>query len=120
MRAADAAELNHHDGHSMNTRWLARWAFFAAAVLSQAPKNAAADPVVGETSLEVAVGATASLDVGFARGLLCDDAAVVRAEIRAASPTSNRLFVTGLRRGATLCRAGTQGAPSVLVHITVK
>ena len=97
------------------------WALIAAAaVFLQAPQNAAADPVVGETSLEVAVGSTASLDVGFARGLICDDPLIVRAEIRAASPTSNRLFVTGLRRGVTLCRAGTQGLPTVLVHVTVK
>lgn len=97
------------------------WALIAAtAVFFQAPRNAAADPVVGETSIEVAVGATVSLDIGFARGLLCDDDVTVRAEIRAASPTSNRLFVTGLRRGVTQCRAGTLGPPTVLVHITVK
>ncbi len=78
-----------------------------------------ADPVVGETSLSVAVGATASLDVGFARGLQCDDVSIARAELRPDTPTSNRLFITGLRRGATQCRAGTLGAPTVLVHITV-
>jgi hypothetical protein len=93
---------------------------FGAAIVLGWAKLASADPVVGETSLDVSVGGTASLDVGFARGLLCDDVTVVRAELRAESPTSNRLFVTGLRRGATLCRAGTLGPPSVLVHITVK
>jgi hypothetical protein len=81
---------------------------------------AVAEPVVGETSVEVPVGATASLDVGFARGLMCDDPTVVRAELRAASPTSNRLFMTGLRKGVTQCRAGTLGPPTVLVHVNVK
>ncbi len=79
-----------------------------------------ADPVVGETSIEVAVGATKSIDVGFARGLQCDDVTIVHAELRAASPTSNRLFLTGVRPGVTQCRAGTLGTPTVLVHITVK
>ena len=79
------------------------------------------DPVVGEVSVAVDVGRTISLDVGFARGLICDDLAVVRAELRAASSTSNRLYLTGLKQGATQCRAGTPGlTPSVLVHVTVR
>jgi hypothetical protein len=83
--------------------------------------SAAADPVVGETNVEIAVGASTSIDVGFARGLQCDDVTIVQAELRGVSPTSNRLFLKGLRRGATACRAGTIAAsPSVLVHITVK
>jgi len=77
------------------------------------------DPVVGETAVDVPVGATVSLDVGYARGLQCDDLTIVRAELRAASPTSNHLDLTGLRVGRTLCRAGTLGTPSVLVHVNV-
>jgi hypothetical protein len=83
--------------------------------------SAAADPVVGETSVDVPVGSTVSIDVGYARGLQCDDVTIVQAELRGVSPTSNRLFLKGLRRGATACRAGTiAGGPSVLVHVTVK
>lgn len=81
--------------------------------------RATADPVVGEARLAVAVGATASLDVGYARGLRCDDVTIVRAELRADTPQSNRLYVTGLHPGVTQCRAGTMGPPTVLVTITV-
>jgi hypothetical protein len=90
-----------------------------AIALSLGAPSAVADPVVGETSIEVAVGATKSIDVGYARGLQCDDVEVVHAELRGVSPTSNRLFLTGVRVGRTLCRAGTLGAPTVLVHVTV-
>lgn len=84
-----------------------------------ASRGAVADPVVGETSVELAVGTTKTLDVGFARGLTCDDTTIVHAELRGASPTSNVLVLTGLRAGRTLCRAGTLGTPTVLVHIDV-
>lgn len=87
--------------------------------LSLLAPSALADPVVGETSVAVPVGATTSLDVGFARGLQCDDGEVVHAELRGVSPTSNRLFLTGVRVGSTLCRAGTLGPPTVLVHVSV-
>jgi hypothetical protein len=95
-----------------------RWA--VAVAICAYPCVAFADPVVGETSVQIPVGATTSLDVGFARGIQCDDITVVHAELRAASPTSNVLVLTGLKRGATLCRAGTFGAQTVLVHILVK
>ena len=98
----------------MSARW---WILLCGVALS---RPALADPVVGETSVEVAVGSTISLDVGFARGLRCDDTSIVRAELRGDTPTSNRLFITGLRRGVTQCRAGTLDLPTVLVHITVK
>lgn len=84
------------------------------------PALAHADPVVGEVSVAVAVGRTVSVDVGFARGLQCDDLNIIQAELRGVSPTSNRLFITGVRSGTTACRAGTIGPPTVLVHITVK
>ncbi len=91
----------------------------AALALAWGVTRAPADPVVGETAIEVAVGATKSIDVGFARGLQCDDLEVVHAELRGVSPTSNRLFLTGARVGRTLCRAGTLGPPTVLVHVSV-
>ncbi len=71
-------------------------------------------------ALSVCVGGTASVDVGFARGLLCDDITVIRPELRGATPSSNRFYVTGIRAGFTLCRVGTQrGVPTVLVQVTV-
>lgn len=91
----------------------------ALALFVTTTTTALADPVVGETALDVAVGETKSLDVGFARGLQCDDTSVVAAELRNVSPTSNRLFLTGLKTGRTLCRAGTLGPPTVLVHVNV-
>jgi hypothetical protein len=94
--------------------------FLLAIAVALLARPSVADPVVGETSVEIRVGVTVSLDVGYARGLQCDDLTVVHAELRAASPTSNRLYLKGLRRGRTACRAGTMGAPTVLVHITVK
>jgi hypothetical protein len=89
-------------------------------MILSASGRASAEPITGEVSLELTVGKTTSYDVGFARGLQCDDLAIVHAELRADSPTSNRLFITGLHAGATACRAGTLGAPSLLVHVTVK
>lgn len=91
----------------------------AAALALFVTTTAFADPVVGETAIDVAVGETKSLDVGFARGLQCDDTTVVQAELRNVSPTSNRLFLTGLKTGRTLCRAGTLGPPTALVHVNV-
>ncbi len=94
-------------------------AIAALAVALTIATNASADPAVGEAAMTVAVGATKSLDVGYARGLRCDDAVTVHAELRADTPQSNRLFVTGLRPGVTQCRAGTLGNPTVLVTITI-
>lgn len=74
----------------------------------------------GETSLEVAAGESASLSVGFARGLHCDDVTVVQAELRADTGASNLLVIKGLKAGATSCRVGTAGPPTLLVHIVVE
>lgn len=104
----------------MDARQTLLLAIVAMSALVLAPKAAVADPVVGETSVQLRVGATRALDVGFARGLQCDDLTVVHAELQAASPTSNLLVLRGLHRGRTLCRAGTLGPPTVLVHVTVE
>jgi hypothetical protein len=95
-------------------------AILAAIGVALVPSHASADPVVGEVSLVVAVGGTASINVGFARGLQCDDLTMIRPDLRADTETSNRFFVTGLRPGTTQCRVGTTGPPTVLVHIEVK
>ena len=81
---------------------------------------AMADPATGHATLRARVGETASLDVGFARGLRCDDVEIIRPELRGESPTQNRFYVTGVRPGATLCRVGTERpGPSVLVRVLV-
>jgi hypothetical protein len=89
----------------------------AAALVSTA---ALADPPVPAIPLAVQVRETASIDVGFSRGILCDDASLVRVDLRGISPTQNRFYVTGLRPGATYCKVGTlRGSPVVLLRITV-
>ena len=97
-----------------------QWMVVAALAFACVSRDASADPVVGETTMSIVVGETASVDVGFARGLQCDDLTIVRAELRGVTSTSNRLFVTGLRQGVTECRVGTIGPPTALVHIAVK
>ena len=95
--------------------WIVGAGLAAAALTSRAAR---ADPPV---TLAVAVGHTASMDVGFARGLVCDDVSIMRAELRNESPTSNRFYVTGIRPGETLCRVGAfpSSPTTILVHVVV-
>jgi hypothetical protein len=103
-------------------------ALAAGATLLAVPRAARALPDAGsrqapyrEASLTVKVGATASEDVGYANGLVCDDLTIITARLEAESPSSNRLYVTGVKPGSTSCRAGTAGvSPVVLVRITVE
>ena len=68
----------------------------------------------------VEVGKTTTVDVGFAKGLNCDDLTVAQVEIRTRSAKSNELVITGLKPGKTWCRAGLPNAgATALVHITV-
>ncbi len=70
--------------------------------------------------LDVAVGETIERDVGFAIGFLCDDTAIIRADLRPGTPESNRFSVTGLKEGTTMCRVGTAPErPSVVFEIHV-
>jgi len=57
--------------------------------------------------IDVAVGETLERDVGFAMGLVCDDFAVIRAELVTSISESNSFRVTGLVEGYTTCRVGT-------------
>lgn len=65
--------------------------------------------------IELAVGATVERAVGPRRGLVCDDPAIVRADVVARTADSNALVVTGLAPGTTLCRVGTEPHRSGLV-----
>jgi hypothetical protein len=82
----------------------------------------AAGPDGGDDAarLEVAVGETVERDVGIAMGLRCDDLAIVRVDLRTATPESNRFEVTGVRPGTTRCRVGTSiDRPSFVFEIHV-
>ncbi len=74
---------------------------FAIAALLVAA-TAHADP----TRLEITVGKTVEVDVGYARGLICDDTTFIDARL-VTRGDSNVFVVKGLAPGATLCRVGT-------------
>jgi hypothetical protein len=80
---------------------------------------AAADD--GTTPVSVAVGDTVKRDVGYARGLRCDDPSIVAAEIATdAARDVNVVSLTGLKVGRTQCRAGTElGRPVVVFTVDV-
>lgn len=70
--------------------------------------------------LTVRVGETVERDVGIAMGLLCDDLAILRAELHTETPESNRFRVTGVTEGTTMCRVGTTpNRPAYLFEIHV-
>ncbi len=57
--------------------------------------------------IEVEVGHTVEIDVGYARGVICDDLTILDADLRAKTEQSNAFVVTGKAEGRTLCRVGT-------------
>jgi hypothetical protein len=57
-------------------------------------------------SLEVAVGRTIEVNVGYARGWMCDDPSIIKAEL-VTRGDANIWIVTGVKTGATQCRVGT-------------
>lgn len=68
----------------------------------------------------LAVGETVELDVGYARGFICDDPTIVYAELRSKASDANELILTGMAPGATLCRAGLDVSErSYLFDVTV-
>ena len=72
--------------------------------------------------ITVAVGETATRDVGWAMGHLCDDDAIVDAEMRNKDPETNVFVVRGKKLGTTLCRAGTfnvENRPTYLFQVVV-
>jgi hypothetical protein len=78
-------------------------------------------PDDGATRLDVRVGQTIVVDVAYARGIRCDDLTVLTPELRPHDFSSNWFYVTGLRPGTTLCRAGVEDDfPTYLFRITVR
>lgn len=67
------------------------------------------------------MGDTVKRDVGYARGLRCDDTSIVAAEIATdVARDVNVVSLTGLQVGKTACRAGTDlGRPVVVFTIEV-
>ena len=79
-----------------------------------------AAPAWADAAVSIPVGKTTTVDVGFAKGLNCDDLSVASVDIRTASKETNQLVITGLKPGRTLCRVGSPSAgPTVLVNIVV-
>ncbi len=73
-----------------------------------------------DAAVRVPVGKTTTVDVGFARGLNCDDLSVADVQIRTVSKQTNQLVITGLKPGRTLCRVGSPSTgPTLLVNIVV-
>lgn len=86
------------------------------AILLALCSTAFADDVVS-----VRVGETAKRDVGYARGLICDDTTIVEATIATDEKRDvNVITFKGLKAGRTACRAGTEiGRPAVLFTVDV-
>ncbi len=73
---------------------------------------AAADPL----QVSIAVDQTATRDVGYARGLHCDDTSIVAADITTdTARDTNVVTFKGLAPGKTLCRAGMEVGRPVFV-----
>jgi hypothetical protein len=95
-----------------------------AAAVSIATVGAIAAPLAhaddGQSRVDVTVGKSIEIDVGYMRGLLCDDLSIISADLRNKSETTNVLAITGLKEGTTLCRVGQQGAAFHLyeIHVT--
>ena len=64
---------------------------------------------LAQTVVEVQVGATVRQDVGYARGVRCDDLSIINVEMSTdTNRNTNVLSITGLKAGRTLCRAGLE------------
>ena len=69
--------------------------------------------------LDVELGKTIERNVGYARGWLCDDPTLVKAELVTRDDV-NYWIVTGEKLGSTTCRVGTEpGRPSQVFDVVV-
>ena len=80
--------------------------FAAAAALVLVAGIARADDGPTGTTIRVEVGQTVERDVGYARGLVCDDLSILDASLVTRND-HNFLRLTGKQPGKTLCRVGT-------------
>jgi len=58
------------------------------------------------TPIDVPIGETIQLGVGYAIGVRCDDNSIVTVEMHTKNETNVASF-TGIKEGTTLCRVGT-------------
>lgn len=73
----------------------------------------------GEVRLDVPLGKKVERDVGYARGWMCDDPSLVRADI-VTRDDRNIWVVTGEKLGQTVCRVGLDPAqPHVVFEVHV-
>jgi len=86
---------------------LARLRSLAAGSLAALVLLAAGSAHADAEVLEVEVGKTVEVLVGYAQGLICDDLTILDAEVRAKTEQNNVFVVTGKKPGSTLCRVGT-------------
>lgn len=72
-------------------------------------------------TIRVAIGETKTEDVGFAKGLRCDDTSIANIALTTdAARDVNVLSVTGVAVGKTQCRVGSElGRPTFLYAIEV-
>ncbi len=69
-----------------------------------------------ELQVNLAVGESAKRDVGYARGLRCDDTTIATADIATdTARDTNVVTFTGLKVGRTQCRAGLEVARQAYV-----
>lgn len=92
----------------------------AAAALVLVAGVARGDEGPTGSTIRVEVGQTVERDVGYARGLLCDDLAILDASL-VTRDDHNFLRITGKQPGHTQCRAGTDpmSPPSYLFDVVV-
>ena len=69
--------------------------------------------------IDVKVGKTVEVDVGYAIGVRCDDLALIEVAMQT-KETTNYFVVKGVREGTTQCRVGTEPQrPSILFDVRV-
>lgn len=107
--------------HPQRFQLVATGALLSLLLLAPRPVQADGTPVVASgAKVHLQVGQEKVLNVGLAMGLMCNDGAVVQAELRPVSDTENHVILVGLKPGKTDCRAGTANmSRSKLLHITV-
>jgi hypothetical protein len=79
-------------------------------------------PAAALADVDIAVGDSREVDVGVARGVVCDDLSIVSAEMTTAPDTqTNKVTFKGLKVGRTECRVGNValGSPTMLIRVSV-
>ena len=94
--------------------WTSPYVYYGA--YNYGVRPAADAPPVADT-LQVYVGETAGLEVGFAQRVACDNTQILSPTIEGGSQSGNAFVVTGEQPGVTMCRIDGNGARPL--HLTV-